>query len=165
MKKLLKTVFSIFGFKIQKIRTVEGASNYNLSDLFPFLDIDDDAVIIDGGANEGQTVNFLLKHSKKFKIFCFEPDPKLFFILNKKFSNSENIKIFDQALSNVKKVHEFNIYKTTKLSSIKQLNPSPNQRSPLVKTITVNGTTLDKFVNDIGIDKIDLLKLDLQGFE
>ena len=135
-KKLLKTVFSIFGFKIKKIRTVEGASNYNLSDLFPFLDIDDDAVIIDGGANEGQTVNLLLKHSKKFKIFCFEPDPKLFVILNKEFSNSENIKIFDQALSNVKKVHEFNIYKSTKLSSIKQLSRLTEQLSINLSTIS-----------------------------
>lgn len=165
MKHIIKNFFAIFGLKVTKIRSVEGRADYGLADLLPTLGLPENGLVIDGGANEGQTIELLLKYSHSFNIFAFEPDESLYKSLKDKYAQRDNVNISSSALVDKEGVFGFNIYDSTKLSSIKDLNSASVQASNLAKTAEVNGITLDSFAASNQISKVDLLKLDLQGFE
>ena len=158
-------MFGLAGMKITRIKSVEGRADYGLVDLLPIIQLPKEALIIDGGANEGQTVKLLLQHQKTIFIKAFEPDPGLYSLLLKKYTNTEQVELFDYALTDENKNYEFNRYRANKLSSIKTLNPNSNQSSVLESTFQVKGKTIDKLMHERQFETIDLLKLDLQGFE
>jgi len=165
MKHIIKSLLAIFDLKVSKIRSVESRVDYGLADLLPILGLPENGVVIDGGANEGQTIELLLKHSRNFNIYAFEPDEILHKSLKKKYSQHDNVNISSCALVNEEGNFDFNIYDSTKLSSIKDLNSHSAQASKLARTTVIKGITLDSFVASNAISKVDLLKLDLQGFE
>ena len=74
MKNIIKNLLAIFDLKVSKIRSVESRVDYSLADLLPILDLPEKGVIIDGGANEGQTIELLLKQSRNFNIYAFMCD-------------------------------------------------------------------------------------------
>ena len=165
MKNIIKNLLAIFDLKVSKIRSVESRVDYSLADLLPILDLPEKGVIIDGGANEGQTIELLLKQSRNFNIYAFEPDEILYKLLKKQYSQYDNVNISSCALVNEEGDFNFNIYESTKLSSIKDLNSHSVQASKLARTTVIKGITLDSFVASNAISRVDLLKLDLQGFE
>ena len=162
---MIKSLLAIFDLKVSKIRAVEGRAEYNLQDLLPILNLPENGLVVDGGANEGQTIELLLNFSPNINIYSFEPNEKLYKYLKKKYSNHDNVNVSSLALVDKEGDFDFNIYKSTKLSSIKVLNPNSIQTSKLTSIAHVKGITLDSFVTSNSINKVDLLKLDLQGFE
>lgn len=118
--------------------------NYNLND---------DSIVLDLGGYEGW---FSEQINRKYgsKIFCFEPIKKFASQIDDKFKKFNNIKTFQLAISdkNGKDVIYYN----------------DNSSSTHVKTGTkfeINCITLDKIMTDNDINKIDLIKINIEGEE
>jgi len=124
-------------------------------------------VIIDGGANNGSTTENFLQSYKSPVIHAFEPIPELVNILKKKFQERDNVVIHGAAIGSEEKMVGFNVLNNLVSSSV--LNPSElkkkihGERVGINHVVQVPQVRLDKILGDI--KEIDLLKLDLQGYE
>ena len=124
-----------------------GLKQYNIKNIF---EVKNDAVVFDIGAFKGDTAYFFSKKcSNKARIYAFEPDENNYKILLKikdkyKLNNviTKNI-----LLSNAEKEIDF----------ISMIENTP--------TIKKNAITIDKFVEENNIEKIDYIKMDVEGAE
>jgi FkbM family methyltransferase len=133
--------------------------------------------VIDVGANKGQTIDFFLKLNPRCNIYSFEPNPKLFNFLQKKYEKFPNVKIFNLGISNLtgEKLFYENLLDYT--SSFEPLNPESEY---LAKKARILGTNVDQivvseykvetirlsdFINNSQISNIDVIKIDTEGHE
>lgn len=109
--------------------------------------------IIDIGAHKGDKTNILLKFFPNSIFYLFEPFPRYFNILKKRFNNKKNIFIKKLSLSNKKGTEKF-FYTDNK---IYQEGFSLLKNDYLDKHIVVKTIKLDDcfFKNNISIIKID----------
>lgn len=125
----------------------------------------DKLVIFDVGANTGQSIKRFNNKFNLKEIHCFEPNlaafeklksnkNKFFFLNNFALGEKAEIKTFN----NYPKTSSSSFYRINKKSSIYEINKK--FYSTDVKIIT-----LDKYFDDLKIDKINILKIDTQGFE
>jgi len=129
--------------------------------------LNDNSIIVDAGACEGDVTVRLRQHKQtsKCKIFAIECDKENLLILRKlPFSN---IEICEKALvgQNIEgSVKFFRCKRGPHWGSIKPVGLSERWReaedSYYVKTLKIN----DIF-NEFGIDKIDFMKMDIEGSE
>jgi len=125
-------------------------------------------VIIDGGAHHGHIIQKFLSSYNKPIIYAFEPIPDSIDILKNRFSNHNNIKIFEKALGASNSSITFNVLNNVVSSSILQ----PNERickyhgskMNIIKSIQVEQIRLDS-IAELKNKEIDIVKLDLQGYE
>ena len=138
----------------------------------------EEPVIFDIGAHHGQSIEYLRGIFPSSIIYSFEPDPDSFKVLIKK--ESANNKLFNIALSDTtgeiifyknKISHTNSLFKVNLNSrdSIRAKKENFLENSSYLEEINLNisvkTTTLDQFVSDFSIKKIDLLKIDVQGAE
>ena len=124
-------------------------------------------IIFDVGANEGQYLQLVLDHitNKDFLIYSFEPAFASFEGLSRKFHDMKNIKLENVGLDNFD--HRSKIY----YESPKSLRASKFQRDlrhlgvEFSNSEEVDFITLDHYCASKVIDKIDLLKIDVEGNE
>lgn len=127
---------------------------------------------IDVGAHKGEFLNHILKIKCK-KIFCFEPQKKIFNILHKRYKNNKKVKLFNLGLAEKNSTRMFHISKLTLTSTFSK---SKKTFFSKLKNFIINSN--DSYVSkqvletkktdDIFIDKkIDnvFLKIDVEGFE
>ena len=129
-------IFYIFGLK-----------QYNIKNIF---EVKNDAVIFDIGAFKGDTAYFFSKKcSNKARIYAFEPDYYAFQILEKIKNKYKlnNVITKNILLSNAEKEIDF----------VSMIENTP--------TIKKNAITIDKFVEENNIEKIDYIKMDVEGAE
>ena len=120
-------------------------------------------VIFDIGGNYGW---YALHLSKKFplsKIYSFEPISYTYdiFLKNIKINNSNNILVHNFGLSD--KVGNFSFYYDPNLSVNASLNNVSESKNAVEIKCKVD--TLDDFVQDNNINKIDFIKCDIEGAE
>jgi FkbM family methyltransferase len=130
---------------------------------FDDYNIDDFNTVIDVGANDGLVTEWALNRGAN-KVYAIEPDKRSIKYLKEKFINSNKVVIVDKALYDKNEYDvKFNINNDTStvttLSSVSH-DHSPNQDFFLSETITFS-----KFISDYNIDKISLLKIDIEGAE
>jgi FkbM family methyltransferase len=173
MKKIIKNFFNKLGYDLKKID--KDFTNIDLEDLLK-TKINENPIIFDVGGNKGQSVT---KYKKIFKnpiIHTFEPIKSQFNIINEKFKNDKNVKLNNYALGEIIGEKDFNITAQTGASSFNKINQNSKWievRSKEYKTTInkfVSSTkvkifTLDDYFLNNNIDKIDLLKIDTQGYE
>lgn len=134
------------------------------SDLRDLLKTDS-PIIVDGGANIGTVTDLFLQQYANPTIHAFEPRPDAAQVMQSKYENLSNVHVHMCALGSEDATLSFNVVGHETSSSL--LNPSPiNQHyhpdiMTVTQTIDVPVKRLDAILN---ID-IDLLKLDLQGYE
>lgn len=118
------------------------------------LNFDDYPVVLDCGANEGE---FSVWANANFnaKCFGFEPDPRLY----KKLINKNNVTYYKVAIGHQEGEIMLNLG-LEKCSSIRFSENNKKQKSSLVKVIN-----LEKFCSDNTINKINLIKMDIEGAE
>lgn len=93
------------------------------------------------------------------KVIGFEPEPDNFSILQKNISKLTNIEIYNNAVSNTETDLEFyKVSNSTGCHSI--IKPDSSHHSIKVKSVT-----LDAFLSSQGIQKVDLIKMDIEGAE
>lgn len=128
-----------------------------------------DPVVIDGGAHLGDMVDRFGALLPKAEFHCFEPDPELCKIIEKKFLGNSQVHVVQAALSDAvgKAVLNINVSRATNslLPSAESLQPDLKQLCELVKQVEVKVTTIDEYCRANSIEHIDFIKLDLQGYD
>lgn len=87
---------------------------------------DEKFIVFDVGSNRGQTIDFFLSINRSSIIYAFEPNPKLFQELQRKFGSNTNIKIFNLGISNVNGELLLKETITDETSSFEDLNYNSN---------------------------------------
>ena len=124
-----------------------GLKQYNIKNIF---EVKNDAVVFDIGAFKGDTAYFFSKKcSNKARIYAFEPDENNYKIL---------LKIKDKYKLN--NVIASDILFSNSETEINFLSMDLNR--PAVK---MKSKTIDKFVEENNIEKIDYIKMDVEGAE
>ena len=125
-------------------------------------------IIVDIGASGG--IHTRWKNlTPSFKCILFEPERREYNIL--KENNASNLIVLNSALSDSNKKVEFHLCKKQEVSSIFPpnfdfLNKFPNtERFEAQKNISLNADTLNNQLIKIGINEVDFIKIDTQGYE
>ncbi len=117
----------------------------------------DELTIFDIGANVGQTAKSLAEVFPSSKIYSFEPVPETFAKLQNNTARIRNVECINMALGDTAGeavVTSDRDGRNTLLSGV------PSEGSASTKVETVDG-----FCADRGIQRIDVLKTDTEGFE
>jgi FkbM family methyltransferase len=166
MKEILKKLFRKLGYKVVNI-------NSTVRD--PFKDqvkliTQKQAIIFDVGACTGEMTFKYNNLFKKPTIYSFEPFAPSYQILQSATSGYSNINCYNVALSDVKGEVDFHVnqYYPTNSMLATHVDSGKNWNDKVFVTkeiIKINSITLDDFVLQNKIDKIDILKMDTQGTE
>ena len=119
-------------------------------------------VIIDGGANIGDYSRRAGNLAKNCRIYSFEPVKDTFNLLVSNLKDQKNIIPLNKGFYSencIKKINLFPSHTHSSLYDIQGLSYNP------VNTTEIELITGDSFLEENGIDTIDLLKLDLEGAE
>jgi FkbM family methyltransferase len=128
-----------------------------------------DLIIFDVGCNAGSFINFVMSKNLDVKnLYAFEPNSYLVndFLINH-YKSYENIKIIEAGLGESEEVLEFYIPgRSPALGSLvdRQIFYREDIQREMV-TVKVKVKTIDLFCEENGIDKIDYIKIDTEGFE
>lgn len=159
-KKLRK--YKIFRLLIYKIK-----SEYLIFKKFNFLN--KKSIFLDIGANIG-LVSEVINDIYGCKIYCYEPHPGAFKILENKFSKFNNIYLINMAVSNINKSSNLFLHKNSDINKLNDVTLSEAssldenksnidfKKSILVQTIDIKNV-IDMF------DYIDCVKIDIEGHE
>ena len=138
--------------------------------------------IIDVGAHHGETINLFLKYFNPEKIYSFEASPQNYIILKKNYSKLDQnlkkiIQIENIALGKNNRTQSFNQTHESSSSTFNKINIKSNyfsrkklflglgQDMDFFKKIELKIISLDSYFSEYNLDKIDLLKIDTEGFE
>lgn len=119
-------------------------------------------VIFDVGANVGQTANRFRKAFPDAHIYSFEPVASTFKQLQQNVSNLPDVSCYHIALGEQVKDIEITTF-SGKDSLLNSLNAVSMNSGGLVETIHVD--TGDSFSAANGVNDIDILKIDTEGYE
>lgn len=146
----------------RRIGLLEPPANYDvhlyetISRLRRWTDQD---VIFDVGANDGRTILRLEKHLPPARIFAFEPVASTFATLQERTSHLSNVRYFPLALGAEPGEQTMYINESAAVNSLR-----PDWGS-CQHTETIQMTTLDQFVEQNGLERIHLLKIDAEGHD
>jgi FkbM family methyltransferase len=138
-----------------------------LSDVALLLDQQKISVIMDVGANVGFMTYQFQKRFPNAHIYCFEPNPNVYNTLMQSYKDDTHIHCYPMAVGDVSGELTFNINANTGTSSF--LYPTAYHRAHQARKIlsqqSVPVITLDDFALQQNITHIDILKLDIEGYE
>lgn len=174
MKKRLNKLLSKFGYKISKIGPQSDANcikekSFQIQKQL-INDSIEELIIFDVGAYVGSVAKIYTKLFPRSKIYCFEPFPDSFLKLKENTSLNKNIYTFNYGFSDEEGITSFQVNSSSPTNSLLKTSALSGNfwSQDLLKTINsvdVKMRTLDNFINDHKIEKIDILKLDVQGAE
>ena len=137
-------------------------------------------LIIDIGAHKGETIDLFTQNFNLHKIFSFEPNLELYSNLKKTKKYQNNfIEINNFGLGEKKGTKNLNIMRETSSSTFNELNLESKyyrkkkfivnifslSKDLFKKKQSTEIITLSDFVKMRNIEKIDLLKIDTEGYE
>ena len=171
-KRVINSFLRPFGYLITKTKI-----NYtNVDSLFKII-IDYNPVIFDVGANKGQSIKFFKSVYPNSFIHSFEPIEEEIKILKNLYNSDDNIILNNVAIGDKKERKKFNfniISSHSSFNSVIQNTTWIKRRSNKAKikpehytleTRDVDIIKLDDYASTNNIKKIDILKIDTQGYE
>ncbi|MBK6904877.1 MAG: FkbM family methyltransferase [Saprospirales bacterium] len=137
-----------------------------LEKLVAALPVNTKGILIDGGANNGLFSFLFSQRFPEIKGYAFEPSPVLLPFLQKNLLNG-SVKIRTEALA--EKDGELTFYFSRNADQIGSLHRENveefEKKADRVDSYQVNTKSLDSFIAEEGIQRIGILKLDVQGAE
>ena len=128
-----------------------------------------DPVVIDGGAHMGDMVDSFGGLLPEAQFHCFEPDPMLGKTLAHKYASNSRVHIVQAALGEVPAKAKFNVNISRPTNSLLKasdvLQPDLKKLCELVEQVEVEVVTIDEYCRANSIDCVDVIKLDLQGYD
>jgi len=131
--------------------------------------------IFDVGSHRGESIDYFIKLKNLKKIQSFEPQKDIFLVLKKKYKNNNKVILNQIALSQNENYKDFYINDLSSTSTFSRLNKKSlwlkiknkilNKKNPIINKIKIRSLTIDKFIKQKKIKKIDLLKIDTEGHE
>ncbi len=126
-------------------------------------------VVIDGGAHRGATVEAFRQLAPQAHFHCFEPDPDLAAGLRARFLDDQNVAIIEAALGEALGSARFNLNASRPTNSLLEtaanLQPDLQELCKTIDNVEVRLVTIDEYCASIGLDRVDIVKLDLQGYD
>lgn len=171
-----KTGYELVGKKkIVKHNNFYAIIKFLIKDLYKIKN----PIVFDVGANVGQSIERFssIFKEQEYEIYSFEPTPKLFDILKRKYDLKKNIKLFQLALDDKIAKSKFfsNEYnainsliqtdENSKFYKSRQIALKNRDYSNFTNEIEVQTSTIDNIADEQNLDKIDVLKIDTQGNE
>lgn len=160
IKKYLKEFLYNKGYEITYL------GEKKLLNINPFLAVKEDIqskspVFFDVGVNHGQTIDKIQELYPEAIIHGFEPSKMCYNSVLKKFNNN-SITLNNKAIGDQIGTLDFNQYSWDALSSVLKREFTT---ATIVDTYKVDVTTLDTYCDEFGIDYINVLKTDTEGYE
>ncbi|MGZ4090927.1 MAG: FkbM family methyltransferase, partial [Bacteroidia bacterium] len=153
---LYKNCFPLYNFSYKRFKLKNDRDEINLLKEL----IKPGAHVLDIGANIGFYAIILSDCvGKDGKVYCFEPDKLNFKYLEKNTRKNKNIKLFNNAVSDHKGV--LKVYKSKLLNVDHRTYPVNNYDS----IEEIEAITIDDLIEEKKIDKVDFIKIDIQGYE
>jgi FkbM family methyltransferase len=125
-----------------------------------------DGVLLDVGANHGAYARLLLKLAPTARIIAFEPHPSTFARLRDLMRDRPSVRLIDKAVADVKgqlTLYDFGFSNGSTQASLSEAAVS--LYSDDIVQYAVDCTTIDDFMAEAGIDRIDFLKIDTEGHD
>ena len=156
LRPINKNIEIIFGNKLAFFIAFV-LEQYNYRD---FILPKPDDIVIDGGACYGDTALFFAdKMQGQGKIYSFEFMPQNLNIFRKNLTlnpqYSDNIEIVEKALSDKEE-----LFYSQPQASVSFIEKEKKENSIELKT-----TTIDNFIKEKSLNRVDFIKLDIEGFE
>ena len=169
--RIARSILNRLGWDIGKIS--------DHSQLLKTLNID---CIVDAGSNDGSLISAIVKNlnSKNIQILSFEPNPKVFQILQKKSKNYPHWKTFNVGLGNKIDYKTLNVSSYSQTSSFDHVsNHHPHYESKkswfnryinrskelILDSPTIKIFPLDHYFPFIQDKNTILIKIDCEGYE
>ena len=138
--------------------------------------------IIDVGAHYGETLKLFIKFLSINKIICYEASKENFIKLKKFIHNldkkSLDIKIYNKAIGETKKILTFNQTSESSSSTFSKINFNTNYfkrknnilkfffgKNYIIKSYDLELNTLKDEIESHKLESVDLIKIDTEGFE
>ena len=154
LKPLVTKVARSFGLHISPLREyIDGFNGGLLTALLAEV-----RVVVDVGANIGQSIARVRAELPETNIYAFEPGEGAFAVLRRKWGSDPRVFLSDLALSDHDGTTTFVDCEKSNLSHIGK--PEADQRER-----TIRCSTLDSWANSNQITRIDLLKVDTEGHD
>lgn len=134
-----------------------------VSDMRRFLPREAPPLILDVGANVGQSVDRFSKAFPASTIHAFEPSPTTYAELEAACAGQRGVTTWNYGVGSRNATLTFRENEYSVMSSF--LEPGAAAWGKVVKSTDVEVVTLDSFVQQHGIQTIDILKSDTQGYE
>ena len=167
IKLFIKKAFERFGYKLLRSTA---PSQDPFEDLQRLANASTTPIIFDVGAHHGHLSTRFRTLFPGSTVYAFEPFPDSFEHLRMNTSGDPSIKMFNFGFSNTEGPKQF----SSNLSSVTNSLLETDDRSAVTwspgyletaSRITVPFSTIDRFVEEMNIPAIDILKLDVQGAE
>lgn len=136
------------------------AGVYSNYDMQRFAGKRNFGVIFDVGANIGQTAWEYVRYFPSTQTYCFEPGEAPFKILKQRYGGK--VHCIPKALGATVETRALHIQEESERNTFVAEGPD-NLRHDTLETVQV--TTVDSFCAEQKIDAIDILKMDVQGWE
>lgn len=135
--------------------------------LFPAGSFHNMGPVLDIGSNGGDWAGAVMEFCAPRSVLCFEPDPRLVVRLKNRFADRSGVRVIQAAVGAAKSTGVLNLSDRPEFNS---LLPTSNQISGWYSaTALATGTAsveilpLDSVTHDM--DRISIVKIDVQGFE
>jgi FkbM family methyltransferase len=165
-------------YKSSRERTEDYLANFDTKQVLKHLIRSDTPIIVDVGANVGQTLSRLKRIFPLAHMHCIEPVPEHYNELIEIAKYYDDAYTYNTALGDKDEIREFNVNQhQPMLSSFYELNEN-SQDSIAINNpeeshgnfldnekISVQSKTLDTWATENNITRIDMLKMDTQGSE
>ena len=129
--------------------------------------LNDDSVIIEAGAASGTDTLWFSQTFPKGRIFAFEPLGVSYDKTVSRVSNCDNVEVYNVALGPTESTEE--LYVSSNKVSSSLLKPTGHiqfhPRISFENKSTVRTINLDNFLKDQQVEQVDLMWLDMQGYE
>ena len=137
-------------------------------------------IVIDIGAHKGETIDLFIKNFKINKIYAFEPNKRLFNKLEyKKNKINKNVAIYNLGVGEKNEIKILNIMIDTASSTFNEINTNTDYFKKKQKILSfflpnndlinerqkIKIVNLSNFISDNNIVRLDILKIDTEGFE
>lgn len=128
-----------------------------------------DILILDVGANKGQTATRYRSQFPTAEIYCFEAYPASIAGLQKQFHDDQKIHVVPKAVAREKGVATFYVNEFDPTNSLFPRPASDRRYYPKSagpkETIEVEVISLDEFLRSNNVSAVEILKMDIQGGE
>ena len=160
-KGMVRSVLNSFGYDI---RRYEKAAGFHANDdIRRLIGAVKAPVVLDVGANAGQSIAYFKHAMPDCRMHCFEPLPEAFQELAK-IGRAYNDVVFNNvAVGSREGKAEFGRHSDTRQSSF--LRTGSESWSAEVERVPVDVTTVDAYCAKLGIRHVHVLKIDTQGYD
>ena len=170
MKKIIRAFFTFLGYRISRISPNDIDKNDAFKMQKYLIGNNKKLTIFDIGAYQGDIALFYNSLFPGSNIFCFEPFTDSFSKLKENTSLFENIITINKGMGEYEGNSQFQSNRFAQTNSILATNKKGNEiweegLLDTIETLEIGLTTIDSFVQLHSIDKINILKMDVQGAE